>query len=290
MNLQGRLINGKWEGGIEWTRIREVTGFLRRGYTWNVIKGCQHGCTWTMPDGAVAVCYAKTTAESPALAAAAYPEGFAHHYFAPQQLNAPFSVRERAGVFMDSMSDFAGSWVPPEQQEQVLHTVERAGRARGHIFFLLTKTAPQLLKLPTLPHNLWPGVSSPPDSMFGHALTELQRERYMARAMDTLTQIRETGPYVPWMSFEPLAHDYSHIVRNYPRALAWAVIGAASNGNTYFDPDEAHVRNLLDVLDEQGVRVFFKGNLRRAAARWGLKWREDFPPVEVPLQETVTAE
>lgn len=32
--------------GIEWT-----------DYTWNPVRGCQHGCRWTMPDGTIAKCY-----------------------------------------------------------------------------------------------------------------------------------------------------------------------------------------------------------------------------------------
>jgi protein gp37 len=38
--------------GIEWTQ-----------YTWNPIAGCLHGCAWTMPDGAVANCYAEDVAD-----------------------------------------------------------------------------------------------------------------------------------------------------------------------------------------------------------------------------------
>jgi len=64
------------------------------------------------------------------------------------------------------------------------------------------------------------------------------------------------------------------IVAEYPQALKWAVIGAASNGRKKYQPDPAHVQDLLDVLDAQNVAVFFKGNLE-----WS-PWREDYPSIE----------
>jgi hypothetical protein len=73
------------------------------------------------------------------------------------------------------------------------------------------------------------------------------------------------------MSFEPLSRDVSQIVAEYPGALKWAIIGAASNGAKKIQPNPDHVQRLLDVLDAQGVKIFFKGNLE-----W-LVWRENFP-------------
>ena len=49
--------------GIEWARLPRGDGTFTKGYTWNSLAGCLHGCEWTMPDGQVAECYAKTVAE-----------------------------------------------------------------------------------------------------------------------------------------------------------------------------------------------------------------------------------
>lgn len=78
------------------------------------------------------------------------------------------------------------------------------------------------------------------------------------------------------MSFEPLSQNWSSIVAEYRDSLRWAVIGAASNGRTYYPPEEAHVRALIEVLDDHNVPVFFKGNLRPLP--WAVaNWRDDFP-------------
>jgi protein gp37 len=252
---------------IEWTRVILPDGTRTRGYTWNPIAGCQHGCRWQMPDGKVAECYAENVAEN--VASLTYPNGFAHHYWKPQLLNEPIKLKQGAGIFIGSMADVFGAWVPDEQIEAVLDTCRKA---QQHIFFVLTKNAPRLLKF-EFPDNVWVGASSPPDFMFGKALSVEQREAMLHRTLKVLTEVKAK---VRWMSIEPLSHDYSSIFRQYPAALNWAVIGAASDGKRKFPPSEEDLRNTLDVLDDWAVTIFYKGNMRSlpyAAANW----REAFP-------------
>jgi protein gp37 len=236
--------------GIEWT-----------DYTWNAVGGCKHQCRWTMPDGTIAECYAETVANK---FTRAYPHGFEHHYWRPHKLNEPGSVKQPAKVFIDSMSDLMGHWVTSEQIEAVLDTCRQVSQ---HTYQLLTKNAPRLLQF-DFPPNVWVGVSSPPDFMHDHQLDQPQQARMLRRSLDVLDQVNAP---VTWMSFEPLSWDVAPIVAEYSGALRWAVIGAASNGPRKYQPKADHVAALLDVLDEQGVPVFFKGNL---------KWsphREDWP-------------
>src|SRR5690606_22833369 len=112
-----------------------------------------------------------------------------------------------------------------------------------------------------LPLNLWPGISSPPDFMYGKKLSQSGKEKFLRNSLKQLSMIRWRG-YITWISFEPLNWDVSDIVREYPGALHWAVIGAASSGKKYHAPEETYVRKLVEVLDEFRVPVFFKGNLR----------------------------
>ncbi len=243
----------KQNGGIEWT-----------DYTWNPIGGCEHACRWRMADKTIAICYAEAVAEG--VARNAYPQGFEHHYWRPQILEEPLKLNEPSRIFLDSMSDLMGTWVPEEQVRTVLSVCRRAD---WHTFQLLTKNAPRLGKF-DFPPNVWVGVSSTPDFMLGHELNGQQKERYMHKALSTLAVINIP---IRWMSFEPLSWDVADIVARYPGTLQWAVIGAASNGRKKYQPDSKHVQRLLDVLDDQEVPVFFKGNLE-----WS-PWREEFPAV-----------
>ena len=248
MNKQNK---GKGGRGIEWT-----------DWTWNPVAGCQHGCRWEMPDGTEAICYAEAVAKG--VAQAAYSEGFEHHYWNPKRLNEPEKLKDGAKIFMDSMSDLMGHWVKTEEILQVLDVCRRAPQ---HTFQLLTKNAPRLRQF-SFPDNVWAGVSMPPTEMFGRRMSEQQQSAYTTRALRVL---QDGTPAIRWMSFEPLSFDVAEIVERHPGALQWAVIGAASNGKKTFQPKREHVEHLLDVLDKQGVPVFFKGNLEWDA------WREEFP-------------
>ncbi len=109
----------------------------------------------------------------------------------------------------------------------------------------------------------------------------------MHSALQALAAVRARG-HVVWMSVEPLSWDVADILAAYPGVLDWAIIGAASNGRRYFQPDARHVDRLLDVLDAQGVAVFYKGNLKPTFETWAFptpaknRWREDFPVRSVP--------
>jgi len=78
---------------------------------------------------------------------------------------------------------------------------------------------------------------------------------------------------VRWMSIEPLSFDIAPLLEDSP--LQWAVIGAATNGAKAYQPQAEWVENVLRVLDSQGTKVFFKGNLE-----WD-EWREEFPEVNL---------
>lgn len=248
MNKQAKSNGGR---GIEWT-----------DYTWNPVGGCKHECRWEMPDGSIAKCYAEDTANG--VAQAAYPQGFDTHYWHPEILEDPLSLKKPSKIFLDSMSDLMGAWVPDEQIRSVLDV---CARAPWHTFQLLTKNAPRLLRF-EFPKNVWVGVSSPPDFMFGHRLNQRQQAGMLDRALKILCKVKAR---ITWMSFEPLSWNVSTVLEDYWRPIDWAVIGAASNGPRYFQPDSVHVQQLLNLLDHDMIKVFFKGNLV-----WSPR-REEFP-------------
>lgn len=250
MNKQKKSNGGR---GIEWTE-----------YTWNPIGGCKHGCRWIMPDGSVAECYAKTIAER--VAQGAYPHGFEHHYWRPDQLQAPLSLKAPSRIFLDSMSDLMGHWVSSEQIEEVLAICEQAS---WHTFQLLTKNAPRLKEF-SFPPNVWVGVSSPPSILFGRKLSSVQQTRMLKTMLEVLQNVNAS---IRWMSIEPLSFDIAPCLEN--SRLDWAVIGAATNGVKTYQPKPEWVQNVLDVLDSQGTKIFFKGNLE-----WD-PWREEFPQISM---------
>jgi protein gp37 len=254
MNKQRKYRNGVLiSRGIEWTDA-----------TWNVIPGCPQKCRWVMPNGKIAKCYAETCAER--VASKAYPNGFAFHYWHPERLDEPLKEKESLKIFMDSMSDFGGYWIPQEQKLQVIDVMRKAS---WHIFQTLIKNPKGLLGY-DFPTNVWVGFSIPPDYMWGHKLSEEQKIRKLE--IDLIT-MREIHAAVKWVSIEPLSWDVAPHFEHC--GLDWAVIGAASNGHMKYQPDQEHLESMLGTLDKQSIPIFMKGNLKYSPHREGFPKREE---------------
>ncbi len=251
--------------GIEWTRIRRADGVELPGYTWNPTGGCFHGCTWKMPDGSITECYAKTIAER---FTSGYPHGFEHHYWRPHSLDAPRKLKTPAGIFVGSMADLFGHWVPEEQIVQVLNAMEDA---HWHTFQTLSKFPIRLPEF-TFPENVWVGVSLPA----GHLMSETGGARALGAYLKHMQKIEAS---VRFMSIEPLWFDVTPVFKAWLETeeklpFEWTIIGAASNGSRVFQPETKWTGGLIALLDERDVPIFFKGNLDRD---YWKRWREAFP-------------
>lgn len=247
--------------GIEWT-----------DYTWNPISGCFHACQWAMPDGSIANCYAEDVATR--VAGSAYPHGFEHHYWKPEALEEPAKLRKSSRIFVGSMADVFGHWVPEEQINAVLSVCRHNPQ---HTFQFLTKNPRRVLQFDwRIPKNCWIGASTPPDFMWGKALSDVQRQRMLKTTLDTLHSVRQTG-IVTWLSAEPITIDVGAALMTYPgRSIDWMVIGAASNGAQKYAPSDELVRGAVRAADMLDVTLFFKGNLRTSPYA-SENWREEFP-------------
>jgi protein gp37 len=252
--------------GIEWTRIQKIVNGNSEtlpGYTWNPTGGCLHGCTWKMPDGSITECYAKTIAER---FNQAFDKGFEEHYWRPHQLNAPLKVKDSAGIFVGSMADLFGHWVPDEQIRQVIDVMKKAN---WHTFQTLSKFPIRLPEFNPFPENVWVGVSLPAG--------RFMKPEGAARALLAyLRHMEKIDAQIRFMSIEPLWFDVAPVFEEWLQEhdrlpFEWAIIGAASSGSTIYQPDKEATQNLLDILDQHQIPVFFKGNLD-----WS-PWREEFP-------------
>lgn len=253
--------------GIEWTRV-----YGRRGYTWNPIKGCNHGCRWRMPDGKIAICYAEEVAngKNPGIRKS-YPGGFAAVHFREDILYDPKALKASSGIFCDSMSDLFGVGTREEWTDRVIEVI--AGLPQ-HIFFALTKNAPRLKKH-QIPRNLWVGLSAPATFMFGKELSEQQQRAWFDRSLEALGAC---NAWIKWVSLEPLSMDLSQEISRARSFLKWAVIGAASNGREKIQPNQCDFANTLIALD--GIPVFFKGNISPGLAHLlAGGWKDNFPDI-----------
>lgn len=243
--------------------------------TGNDDGGCKHACRWKMTrqDGqeVVVICYAEALVER---MKHHWQHGFDHYYYDPTLLESIQKYNEPALIFMGSMTDKFGAWIPQENTNRFLEVA--AGKPQL-TFQLLTKDAKRT-RLFDLPPNVWMGFSSAPDFLAGRELTDNQKLAFMRTALEVAQGWKDKG-LVSWFSFEPMSWDVAHTVSEYAKEhnqlpFKWAVIGAGTDGKKSFQPQQSHVLEMLELVDHYQVPVFFKNNLNQSL--YGRE-REDFP-------------
>ena len=250
-------MNIQKQGGIEWTRVLrwdEETGqfYQLPGATWNPTAGCFHGCTWkSINGGAIAQCYAKSVAEG--LAKKSYPDGFESHYWYPNRLRDPLVKKSPHGVFVGSMGDLFGAWVPEGQIKQVIDVMRGAS---WHTFMVLTKNPKRLKQFSPFPPNVWVGMSLPTEGRLGRGTA----------IFNGLHEMAEVDATVRFLSAEPLWHDAASSLMHFGETqkhlpLDWVIVGAMSRGSKIDQPGPDWVQHMLYARDEFGFKVFMKNKL-----------------------------
>jgi protein gp37 len=216
-------------------------------WTWNPVTGCNHGCKF---------CYAREIAHSDRMAAV-YPFQFApafHEY----RLDAPRNTKRRANadptegrVFVCSMADLFGKWVPDEWIEAVFNAC--IGSPEWEYLFL-TKWPKRYAMLAELP-KAWFGAS-------------VIKQADVQRVTRDMTSFDVHPGIVRWISLEPMLEPITF------DDISWCdlvVIGAQTSTTQpdagfvpAFSPAFEWVADVVAQCREQGVPYYLKPNLATA--------------------------
>jgi len=214
-------------------------------WSWNPVTGCKFGCDY---------CYARTQA---LCHTQFYPQGFAPH-FRPERLNAPANMGSPTGasradrsVFVSSMGDMFGDWVPQEWIDQVLEAVRAAP---DWTFIFLTKNPARMVPI-DWPDNAWVG-------------TTVDRQARVYPAEAAFLNVKAT---VKFVSCEPFLEEltFSHM-----DVFDWVLIGGSKPQPNWPEqqPEWTWVTSLLEQARSGGCKVFCKPNLHP-------HWPREFPSV-----------
>jgi len=226
---------------IEWT-----------DYTWNPIVGCYH---WADVCSVGNVCYARKQAKRHRQRCQLCYEFTPHMH--PERLEEPYRVKKPSKIFVCSMGDLFGEWVPKYRIEEIIKVAEDNPQ---HIFQFLTKR-PDRYEEFSFPENCWLGTTV--------------NEQFEVFRILHLTESNNKN--IKFVSFEPLKGEIRMLFPDPDHVVDWVIIGAQTN--PYKPPKPEWVRNLIQQARSIGAAVFLKDNLR-----WPVKIQE-FPVLDEEADE-----
>lgn len=220
-------------------------------WTWNPVTGCKHGCKY---------CYARDIDARFNPGNNFAPTFHNDRLSAPQHMRVPAEAATNIGlrnVFVCSMADLFGDWVPENWIDQVLDEVHNAPDWN---FLFLTKN-PKRLPDWSWPRNAWVGTT-----------VDVQ-----ARVQAAMDAFREVDASVRFMSCEPMTE---RLVFDDLSMFDWVIIGGMSDnsGGPTAQPDWTWVEELTEQAMTAGLAVYWKPNLQKAwELEFGKRRKRQYP-------------
>jgi len=194
-------------------------------YTWNPVVGCKTSCAW---------CYAKRLNDR-----FKFIPVWEEPQFYPERLTEPLD-RKGAKIFVVSMGDLFGSWVPSAWIQQVIDVCQFTPQ---HEYMFLTKY-PERYQEFDFPGNCWLGTTVENPDREGI-------ERLMALA------VFQPGPTLPpvkkFLSIEPLLGSFKDVTLGEGFDL---VIVGAMTGPGAVKPEKEWIESI------KHHNIFYKNNIK----------------------------
>jgi protein gp37 len=222
-------------------------------YTWSPVTGCKHGCPY---------CYARKIAER-FKGSKAWPQGF-EPMFHEERLNDPrklgtkyycpyYMAAKGTSIFVCSMADLFGEWVPQEWIHRVFLSCHQTPR---HTYIFLTKNPARIESLSV--HSCFEEFMNSKNAWFGTSITGEED------SVDRLGHLIASDLPNRFISFEPLL-KYPFDGDQYCGDLTGikqVIIGAQTNPD--IRPEYDAVLNICEAADRVSAKVFMKDSL----AKW----------------------
>lgn len=246
--------------GIEWT-----------DFTWNPVTGCWGPAGTAEKPNRCSYCYAAKIAHRMAhIEGSGYgngierpnPTGAFGPIFHPNRLFEPSKVKKPSRIFVCSMADLFGDWVPAYWIASVLGEIENA--TSWHTYQFLTKNPKRLKDFNPWPSNCWVGTTITNQADMDERAPLLYQVdapvRFVSHepllgAIDARYHLAEpTGNFRIYRGRRQMEMKVHGL-------LSWAIIGTMT-GPGAVKPEPEWVRNLWKQYRQAETPVFMKNNLK----------------------------
>ena len=283
--------------------------------TWNPVTGCLHGCEYCYARGIASrfsTCWDKMTDDKVVVLdekiygeedekALPYPYGFKPTLYR-YRLNE-YQNKKGRNIFVCSMADLFGKWVPDDWKIEVL---EACRKAPQHNYLFLTKDPigysiwntenhPHFTDDDVFTENMWLGVTyTGKERLEGH-----YQEWEIGQSMSIWTNFwylwRMSGSILPtkahkFISIEPLSCDICEVEderdgekllehfllpAGYKSYFEWIIVGAETGRRKdKVIPKREWIEKLVDLCRKADIPLFMKSSL---ADIWGEPLIQEFP-------------
>lgn len=177
------------------------------------------------------------------------------YYFDPTfhryKLDEPKRWKKPRTIFVCSMADLFGDWVPDAWIQEVFQACENAP---WHRYLFLTKNPSRYETFKkTMPDNMWFGWSQ--EGPLGSKVV-----------------FRESTIQHVFVSIEPILRPFNEF---HIRGIDWAIVGAETgNRKNRVVPEKKWVMDIADACNQAHVPLFMKESLRDLM---GSDFRQEFP-------------
>lgn len=239
--------------------------------TWNPVTGCLHGCEYcyarriarrfgniSCDDGQLHIQAKKVKSYEDAVHSGPYPFGFSPT-FHRNILSVPKHWKKPRNIFVCSMADLFGDWVPDEWIREVFKACEAAPQ---HRYLFLTKNPERYMELASN------GVITKDQSnfWFGSTATAPEMPFFWHNEVNTFVSIE------PILApFKDLTDDGIDPVSK----VKWIIVGAETGSRKdKAVPRKSWVDEIVSTAKKTGTPVFMKDSLRDLM---GDDFRQEFP-------------
>jgi protein gp37 len=173
------------------------------------------------------------------------------------KLDEPIRQKQPRKIFVCSMADLFGEWVPDEWIEEVFAACEKAP---WHKYIFLTKNPARYIdlalvrKIDLRKENWWFGTTvTTPNEAFMFAFSDSELNTFI--------------------SIEPMMEDFGHLGGARPD---WIIVGAETgNRKGKITPEKSWIENLSDECKQWSIPLFMKDSLTKIIGEENM--RREFP-------------